>query len=71
MTISDESADKFAQIYETEYGQKLTIAEAREMASRLVSLYYQLMQPLPCERTEAREAASDFPEESSSPRPPD
>lgn len=47
--ISDESLDKFIKIYRKEFKEKITRAEAREMAQRLVILYELLLRRLPDE----------------------
>jgi len=45
--ISEERIEEFRRIYKKAYGEDLAVAEAREIASRLVALYRLLMQPLP------------------------
>jgi hypothetical protein len=50
MRISDERARELAEIHEEEFGEKLSIEEARAKGSRLVALYLKLMEPLLGER---------------------
>lgn len=45
--ISDERIEEFRNIYKKAYGEDLAVAEAGEIANRLVALYRLLMQPLP------------------------
>lgn len=48
--LSDESLEEFIVLYKEETGEELTIPEAREIVSRLVTLYVLLARPLPSER---------------------
>lgn len=50
MQISDEALDEFIQIYKKEFKKKLARAEAREMASRLLTLYELLVRKLSNEK---------------------
>jgi len=50
MKISDPDLKEFITIYQEEFGEKLSLAEASEMAFRLVSLYAQLTKALPSEQ---------------------
>ena len=52
--ISDERIEELRRIYKKEYGEQLTMEEARDMGRRLVELYTILMKPL----LESDEAAS-------------
>ena len=45
MAISDESLDQFIDLYANEFGEHLTRAEARPIATNLVNLYRTVMQP--------------------------
>jgi hypothetical protein len=47
--ISEEHLQEFMRIYEQEFGESLSHAEASEMAARLVDLYELLLEPLPSE----------------------
>ena len=50
MQISDEALEEFIRLYQEAFGETITLAEAREMARRLVHLYKILLRPLPGER---------------------
>lgn len=50
MRLSEEAIQEFASLYKEEFGEKLTKAEATEMAYRFVTLYELLAKPLPGER---------------------
>ena len=45
MAISDQSLDEFIELYASEFGERLTRAEARPIATNLVKLYRMVMQP--------------------------
>lgn len=47
--ISEEHLQEFMRIYEQEFGESITHADASEMAARLVDLYELLLEPLPSE----------------------
>jgi hypothetical protein len=47
MYIDEKALAEFIQIHKEEFGEGLTVAEAREIASRLVMLYEVLCRPLP------------------------
>lgn len=49
MKIPDESIREFVHIYEKEFGEKLTEAQASEMAFRVLTLYEFLAKTLPNE----------------------
>lgn len=49
MHLSDEEINDFINLYENIYQERLSIEEAREMATRLVALYEVLARPLPGE----------------------
>jgi hypothetical protein len=51
--ISDDRIEEFRRIYRNAFGEEPSVAEAREMANRLVALYTLLMQPLPDWREES------------------
>lgn len=51
MKISDHDFQEFIAIYQEEFGETLSLAEASEMAFRLVSLYTQLTKALPSEQS--------------------
>ncbi len=50
MKISGPDPQKFIAIYQEEFGETLSLAEASDVAFRLVSLYTQLTKALPSER---------------------
>lgn len=50
MQISDETIEEYIQIYEEDFGKKLSVAEAREIITRVVILYEVLYRPLPGEQ---------------------
>ena len=50
MKISDADLHELMAIYQEEYGETLSLAEASEMAFRLVTLYTQIYSPLPGEQ---------------------
>jgi hypothetical protein len=49
MQLSDDAIREYILIYREDFGEELTMAEARAMASRLVALYEVLYRPLPGE----------------------
>ncbi len=50
MQISDEDLEEFTRLYAAEFGEKLSKAEASEIAGRFVDLYTLLAEPLPSEQ---------------------
>jgi hypothetical protein len=62
MQLSDESLREFIRIYKEEEGEELTMAEAREMATNLVTLYERLCEPLPWETEESTPPSDASPE---------
>lgn len=50
MKISDTDLQEFISIFQEEFGETLSFAEASEMAFRLIRLYTQLTKALPSER---------------------
>ena len=56
MQFVDQELEEFRAIYEKEFGETITLAEARAMATRLMDLFVLLCKPLP-EEIEAREMA--------------
>jgi len=58
MFITDERVKEFIQIYAEEFGEVLSIAEAREVASNICELYILLLEPLPSELKEMDENAA-------------
>lgn len=62
MKISDDDLIEFMAIYEQEFGEQLTSAEASEMTTRLINLYMILVEPLPSEREATQlPSTSEFP----------
>lgn len=53
MKFSDHDLQEFIAIYQEEFGETLSFAEASEMAFRLVNLYMQLTKALPSEQKDA------------------
>ena len=47
MKIRDDRLKEFQDAYKADFGEEITIAEAREMLSRLVTLYELLLRPFP------------------------
>ena len=47
MQIPDERLRQFQTAYQLDFGEEITLEEAREMLSRLVSLYDLLLRPIP------------------------
>jgi hypothetical protein len=45
--VSHERLEEFRHVYRNVYGEEITVAEAAEMAHRLLALYRLLMQPVP------------------------
>lgn len=50
MKLSNTDLQEFIAIYQEEFGETLSLAEASEMAFRLVNLYTQLTKTLPSEQ---------------------
>ena len=46
MQVSDERLQEFQCIYKEECGEEISLAEARKMAQRLLTLYAVLKRPL-------------------------
>jgi hypothetical protein len=53
MKISDTDLQELIAIYQEEFGETLSLAEASEVSFRLVSLYTQLTKALPSEQKDA------------------
>ena len=47
MDLDQESIDELRRIYKQEFGEELSDADAREMATRVLTLYELLSRPLP------------------------
>lgn len=58
MYISDESARRFQEIWKADYGEDISLDEAKDIGGRLVYLYIQLLKPLPRTDDEAEENSS-------------
>jgi hypothetical protein len=58
MLITEERVKEFIQLYAEEFGEVLSIAEAREVASNICELYLTLLEPLPSEMKERKEKAA-------------
>ena len=54
--FSDERIEELRKIYREQYGEEISIADARDMGRRLITLYRLIMQPLP---DGSSESASD------------
>lgn len=50
MQVSDEELQEFTALYESEFGEKLSKAEASEVAGNLAEFYSLLAEPLPGEK---------------------
>jgi hypothetical protein len=61
MRPSEEGVKKFQLIYEELYGREIDVDAAREMASRILTLYELLARPLPEEVGELPRSQSDHP----------
>jgi hypothetical protein len=49
MQTSDGRIEELRRLYKEGYGKEISVAEAREIADRLLALYQVLKQPLPVE----------------------
>lgn len=49
MQISQETIEEFKKIYQEEFGETISDAEALEMSQRLISLFEIIYRPLPSE----------------------
>lgn len=58
MEITDARLREFQVAYEQDFGETITQDEAREMLTRLVTLYELVMCPVPVPKDEASEASS-------------
>lgn len=47
MQLSDTAIQEYIQLYREDFGEELTIGEARAIATRLLTLYEMLCRPLP------------------------
>ena len=62
MLLTDENCETFREAYKKDWGEDITIPEAREMASNLLSLYQLLSRPLPSEiEARAKRLSEDRP----------
>lgn len=59
MAISDKRLDDFIEIYEKVFEQRLSREEALPIATRLVTIYRLITQPLPPEATPPFESPPD------------
>jgi hypothetical protein len=50
MNIAESTLNEFIEIYEEEIGERLSIDEARGIASNLLELYLILLSPTPSEQ---------------------
>lgn len=50
MVLQDDDIEEFQKAYREAFGEELSAAAAREMATRLLRLYALLAEPLPSER---------------------
>lgn len=55
MRITDDAAKEFSALYAEEFGEQLSIPEARELASNFCELYELLLSPTPREQQEREE----------------
>jgi hypothetical protein len=59
MIVSDETAREFQKLYRDEYGEDISLDEAREEASHLLGLYRLLIKRLPSERNDPTQKLRD------------
>lgn len=59
MSISEERVRDFIRAYREEFGDELSADQAREMLTRLVTLYQLLARPLP-EEANDQQTVEDF-----------
>ena len=52
MQLSDESVGQFIEVYKKEYGEELSMGDARTMATNLITLYRMILQPPPKKEAE-------------------
>lgn len=45
--FSDERIEELRRIYKAQYGEEISVSDARDMARRLITPYRLIMQPLP------------------------
>jgi hypothetical protein len=57
ITLSREALDEFKRIYQAEFGETLTDAEAQEMGLRVLRVFDLLSRPLPEDETECLRAS--------------
>jgi hypothetical protein len=69
MKISDADLQGFIAIHQEEFGEILSLAEASEMAFRLVGLYTQLTKALPSGQRKASNGEAFSPEKIQSTSP--
>ena len=50
MQLSDDAIREYQELYKQDFGEEISFEEAREIATRLVTLYVLLRQRLPNER---------------------
>ena len=53
MAVTDETIKEYIQLYEEDFGETLTMEEAREIVTRLMALYEVLCSPLSGEQTQS------------------
>ena len=59
MQISNQHLKKFAEIYEREFGERISLEEAREIIFRLLTLMRLVSRPLPLEKeSESRQESN-------------
>jgi hypothetical protein len=54
--FTEEDLERFAQAYYESYGESISLAEAKEMLTRVVNLYLLVARPLPDEQTKSNES---------------
>lgn len=59
MYIPENTLHQFIQAYEEEFGERLEMAEAREIASNMLELYMLLLSPTPSERKAMEEKEAE------------
>ena len=52
MKVTDEALQEYRRLWRKEFGEDITLEEARDITTRLLALYEALCMPLPEERRE-------------------
>lgn len=71
MQLSDNAIREYMQLYKEDFGKELTLEEGREVASRLLSLYQVLGDPLPTPQPTLPDASPEAHRQQQPPSPSD